>query len=184
MNQMTLNRQRIAMTFAGVGLVASLFFAGAAVAAPGGGGGPRGGGHHQRLEKMQAELALTPEQSSQIKAIMESNKAEMKMLQEQMKNTFTPDQQAQMKAWRENREKGQRPSREGMKAKMDELGLSDGQRQQIKTYRQQIKTKREGIQAQINAILTPDQVAKMEAKKAEFRQKRGKGGKGRGERSQ
>jgi Spy/CpxP family protein refolding chaperone len=176
---MNLNRQRIAMTLAGVGLVASLFFAGAATAAPGGGGGPRGGGNHEkRFEKMQAELGLTTDQASRIKAIMESNKDEMKQLHEQMKSTYTPEQQAQMKSWRENRTQGQRPSREEMKAKMDGLGLSEGQRQQLKSYREQIKTKRESIRSQIQAILTPEQQAQMEAKKAEFRGKNGGKGKG------
>lgn len=173
---MNLNRQRFATTLATAGLVASLFFAGAATAE--GGRGPRGGGHgdggrfEQRFEKMQSELGLSADQVTRIKAIMEANKTEMKQLHEQMQATFTPDQQAQMKAWREQRKGGgERPSREDMKAKFEQLGISEGQRQQLKSYREQIKTKRESIRDQIQAVLTPDQQAKWEAKKAEFRQK-------------
>lgn len=179
---MKLNRKRFVTTLAGVGLVASLFFAGAAVAGPGGGDGHGRGGHLEKhFEKMQAELGLTPDQASRIKAIMDSNKGEMKQLHEQMRNTFTPEQQAQMKAWRENRQKGDPPSGEDRKAKMDQLGLSDGQRQQLQGYREQIKSRRESIHSQIKAVLTPDQQAKMEAKKAEFRAKQGKWRDGKGD---
>lgn len=182
---MNLNRQRFATVFATAGLVASLFFAGAASAE--GGRGPRGGGHgdggrfEQRFEKMQSELGLSADQVTRIKGIMEANKADMKQLHEQMHATFTPEQQAQMKAWREQRKGGggERPSREDMKAKFEQLGLSEGQRQQLKSYREQIKSKRENIRSQIQAVLTPEQQAKMEARRAELREKRGEGG-GRG----
>lgn len=176
---MNLNRQRIATTVAGVGLLASLFFAGAATAAPGGPG--PGGGHHieKRVEKMQAELGLTPDQVSRIKAIVDSNKAEMKTLHEQMRATFTPEQQAQMKAWKEQRKEAkERPSRESMKERWEQLGLSEGQRQQLQGYREQIKNKRQSTQAQVQAVLTAEQQAKWEAKKAEFREKH-RDGKGR-----
>ena len=187
---MTLNRQNLAKLLATTGLVASLFLAGAATAE--GGGGPRGGGHggaghfEKRIEKMQSELGLSADQVTRIKAIVDANKAEMKTLRDQMQATFTPEQQAQMKAWREQakgKEKGQRPDREAMKAKWDQLGLSDGQRQQLKSYREQIKTKRESIRSQIQAVLTPEQQAKMEAKKAEWKGKHG-GNHGRRQRGQ
>jgi Spy/CpxP family protein refolding chaperone len=178
---MKTHRQRFATALAGAGLVASLFLVGAATAAPGEGGGHGGAGHHQRFEKMQSELGLTPDQVGRIKAIMEANKDDMKALREQMKSTFTPEQQAQMQSWRQNRQQGQRPSREDMKAKWEQLGISDGQRQQLKSYREQMKSKRQAIQSQIQAVLTPDQQAQWEAKKAEFRGKHGRRGQHRGQ---
>lgn len=178
---MTLNRPRIAITLAGVGLVASLVFAGAATAAPGGGDGPRGGHFEKRFEKMQADLGLTADQVSRIKTIMETNKQEMKSLHEQMRATFTPEQQAQMKTWREQRkDRTERPNREAMKQKWEQLGISDGQREQLKSYREQIKTKRESIASQIKAVLTAEQQAQWEAKKSEFRGKHRDGKKRRG----
>lgn len=170
---MTLKPQSFAITLAGVGLVATLFFGGAATAAPGGGPGHRGGANHaQRMEKMQAELGLTPDQVTRIKAIKESSKGEMKTLHEQMRNTFTPEQQAQMKSWREDRKAGgERLTREQRQEKWAQLGLSEGQQAQLKSYREQMKSKRENVHSQIMAVLTPDQQAKMEAKKAEFREK-------------
>lgn len=184
---MKLNRQRFATLVAGFALLAGLFFAGPAVAGPGGhGDGARHGQHGKRFEKMQAELGLSAEQAAQIKTIMESNKEEMKRLHEQMRGVFTPEQQAQMKAWREQRKQGdkQRPSREGMKEKFEQLGLTDSQREQLKSYREQIKAKRDSIKSQIAAVLTPEQQAKMEAKKAEWDAKRGerRGRRGGGER--
>jgi Spy/CpxP family protein refolding chaperone len=172
--RMKLNRQRIATLTAGVALVTSLLLAGPAIAGPGGGDGHRGPKQHgQRIEKMQAELGLSAEQVAQIKTIMESNKGEMKRLGEEMRAVFTPEQQAQMKSWREQRKEGQRPTREGMKEKFEQLGLTESQRAQLKSYREQMQAKRESIKAQIAAVLTPDQQARLDAKKAEWKAKRG-----------
>ncbi len=169
---MKFKTQRFTLALATAGLVATLALGGAATAAPGGGPGHRGANHAQRMEKMQAELGLTADQVSRIKAIKESNAGEMKSLHEQMKATFTPEQQAQMKAWREQRKAGgERMTREQRKEQWAQLGLSEGQQQQLKSYREQIKSKRENIHSQIMAVLTPEQQAKMEAKKAEFREK-------------
>lgn len=175
---MKLHGTQIFSALAGLALVATLSFASPAIAGPGQGGGHGRGDHAQKFEKMQAELGLTPDQTARIKTIMDANKEEMKLLHEQMRNTFTPAQQAQMKSARENGEKGKRPSREERKANWDQMGVSDGQRQQLKSYREQIKTKRESIRSQINAVLTPEQQQKMAAMKSEHRGKRGKGGDG------
>jgi Spy/CpxP family protein refolding chaperone len=174
---MTLNRKRIATLIAGAGLLASMLFAAAASAMPGGGERPGGDRLERRFEKMQAELGLSADQATQIKAIMESSKDEMKALHEQMKATLTPEQQAQMKAWREQRKQGgERPSREAMKERFEQLGLTDQQREQMRSVREQIKAKRESVRSQIHAVLTPEQQAKMEVRKAEFQNKRGRHG--------
>lgn len=178
---MKLQRKQILSTLAGFGLLASVFFAAPVAAAPGGGHGGRGDGNHQqRFEKMKTELGLSADQASRIKAIMEANKGDMEQLREQMKNTFTPDQQAQMKAMRESyKTGGEKLSKEERKAKWDQLGISEGQKQQMKNYRDQMKTKRESIKSQISQVLTPDQQQKLEAMKSQHRGKRGhRGGRG------
>ncbi len=182
---MKLQRNRILSTLAGFGLLATVFFAAPVVAAPGGGGhGGRGDGNHQqRFEKMKTELGLSADQASRIQAIMEANKGDVQQLRDQMKNTFTPEQQAQMKTLRESRKNGgEKASREERKTQWEQLGLSDGQKQQMKNYREQMKTKRESIKAQISQVLTPEQQQKLEAMKSERAGKRGqRGGRGGGE---
>lgn len=176
------HRQRFVTALAAVGLMASLFLAaGPANAEPGHGGGKDGGRHSQRFEKMQSELGLSADQTARIKAIFESRKGEFKSMRQQMKSILTPEQQAQMKSWRESRKQGagERPSREDMKARFEQLGLTDAQRDQMKALRQSMKDDRESVNAQIQAVLTPDQLAKWQAKKSEWRSKHG-GGKRRG----
>lgn len=160
---------------ASAGLVAILTFTGTAIAAPGGGGhGHQRGQQGMRLEKMQAELGLSSDQVAKIKAIVQTNKEEMKSLRGQMKSVLTPEQQAQVKSWREKHKPGDKASRrEAFKANKDALGLTDQQKQQLKTYREEIKTKRAAMRTQIEAVLTPEQKAKAEAKKAEWKAKRG-----------
>lgn len=174
---MKFQRKNILRALAGIGLVATLVFGGAVSAEPGQGGKARVGQHHgQRIEKLKSELGLSEEQSARIKAIMEANRTEMKQLHEQMRGVFTADQQAQMKSWRENRKAGERPNREDRKSKWEALGVTDAQKEQLKTYREQMKTKRESVKSQIAGVLTPEQQTKWEAKKAEFRGKHGKRG--------
>ncbi len=175
---MKFQRKNILRAMVGIGLVATLAFGGAVSAEPGHRGKARDGQHHaQRIEKLKSELGLTEDQSTRIKAIMEANQSDMKQLHEQMRGVYTADQQAQMKSWRENRKAGERPSKEDKKAKWEALGVTDAQKEQLKTYREQMKSKRENVKTQIAAVLTPDQQAKWEAKKAEFRGKHGKHGK-------
>ncbi len=174
---MNLQRQRMLKALAGVGLAVTLVFSGAVSAEPGQGKTRVGPNHQHRLEKLQADLGLTSEQTSQIKSIMETSRTEMKQLREQMRTVFTPEQQAQMKSWRENRKEGERPNREAMKSKWEALGLTDAQKDQLKSYREQMKSKREGTKSQIAAVLTPEQQAQWEAKKSEFRGKHKRGGK-------
>lgn len=173
---MKFQRKNLFRALAGIGLVATLAFGSAVSAAPGEGKVRTGQHHAQRMEKLKAELGLTEEQSTRIKAIMEANRSEMKGLHEQMRGVFTAEQQAQMKSWRESRKAGERPSREDMKSKWETLGVTDAQKEQLKSYREQMKTKRESVKTQIASVLTPDQQAQWEAKKSEFRGKHGKRG--------
>lgn len=174
---MKFQRHNIFRTLMGIALVGTLALGGAVSAEPGQRGKHRDGQHHaQRIEKLKAELGLSQEQFDQIKSILEANRAEMRSLREQMRGVFTAEQQAQMKSWREERKAGERPKRGEMKSKWEALGVSDAQKEQLKSYREQMKSKREGVKAQIATVLTPDQQAAWEAKKAEFRAKRGKRG--------
>lgn len=175
---MKLQRQRILNALAGIGLVATLVFTGAVSAEPGQGRVRIEANQQQRLEKLQTELGLSSEQTAQLKSIMDANHAEMKQLRAQMRSVYTPEQQAQMKTWRESRKEGERPDREAMKANWEALGVTDAQKEQMKTYRQQMKSKRESMKSQIAGVLTPEQQAKWDAKKAEKREKHGKGKRG------
>jgi periplasmic protein CpxP/Spy len=97
-------------------------------------------------------IELTDAQKEQIRQIHEANKP-------------SESQMAEMKAFRDARKSGGE--------------ITDAQRQQIKAFREQMRSKHEAVQAQILAILTPEQRTQLEAKKAErqnrreeFRQKR------------
>jgi Spy/CpxP family protein refolding chaperone len=105
----------------------------------------RGGfGMHGGMFRMLHGLDLTDSQKTQIHSIMEANK---------------PDQ-ATMEEFRTLG-----------KAK-HEGTLTAEQQDRLKTLRSQQMEKMKGIHQQIIAILTPDQVAKMEQRKQEMKQRR------------
>jgi len=153
----------------------SVLLAGPAVAERGQGQGKRGErSPEQRIQHLSEKLDLTPEQVTQVKAIFESHKGELDQLREQMKSTFTEEQRAAMKEMRKNRKKGgEKPSKEDRKAKLAELGISQGQMEQMKSLGQQMKSIREGIKNEMAAVLTPEQQSKLEEMKKSRKGKRG-----------
>lgn len=158
-------------------LACSLLVSGPALAERGRG---HGGGGEKMLQKMSTELGLSATQTAQIKQIYESHKPRMQQIHEQMKSTFTEDQRNAMKEMRKNRKgtDGQRPSKEERQAQMAQIGISEGQMQQMRSLREQMKTERESIKSEVNAVLTPDQQAKLEQMKSNWKNRRGKRGPG------
>ena len=153
----------------------SLLLAGPALADRG--QGKRGWNPDRMMEKMSTELGLSADQQAQIKSIFESHKPQFEQLREQMKSTFTEEQRAAMKEMRKNRKAGgERPSKEERQAKFAQLGVSEGQMQQMKSLREQMKAERESMKNEISAVLTPDQQTKLEEMKAKHKGKRGRRG--------
>lgn len=141
------------------------------------------GPHHGKrdpqkmVQRMQEKLGLSDQQVTQVKAIYASHEPNLKNLREQMKQTFTDEQKQAMKeSWKENRGKGEKLTPEQRQQKMAELGISQGQLQQMKSLREQMKNERELIKKEIAAVLTPEQQQKLEQFKAD-RPKRGERGK-------
>jgi Spy/CpxP family protein refolding chaperone len=162
----------------GLILSCSLLMAGPVLAERGQGHGKRGFNPDRMMEKMSAELGLSAQQQAQIKAIFESHKPQFEQLREQMKSTFTEEQRTAMKEMRKNRKgAGERPSKEDRQARFAELGVSEGQIQQMKALRGQMKAERQSIKNEISAVLTPEQQSKVEEWKAKHKGKRGFRGK-------
>lgn len=150
----------------------SLFLSGPALAERGAHGH---GGGEKMLQKLTTELQLSESQVAQIKSIYEAHKPRMQQLRQEMKSTFTPEQRTAMKEMRKSN-KGERPSKEERQAKMAQIGVSQGQMEQMKSLRGQFKTEREAIQSEISTVLTADQRTKLEQMKSEWKGKRGKRG--------
>jgi Spy/CpxP family protein refolding chaperone len=109
----------------------------------GDGKGFRRGGGGMMLRGLR-DLNLTDAQKTQIRTIMEANR---------------PDQTAfeEMKTLRQAKRDG---------------SLTAEQQERLKTLRQQSREKGQALHAQILAVLTPEQLQQLEAKKAEMKQKR------------
>ena len=149
----------------------SLFLSGPALAER----GARGGGGEKMLQRLTTELQLSESQVAQIKSIYEAHKPRMQQLRGEMKSTFTPEQKEAMKEMRKSN-KGERPSKEERQAKLAQIGISQGQMDQMKSLRRQMKTERQAIQSEVSNVLTTDQRAKLEQMKSEWKSKRGKRG--------
>jgi protein CpxP len=115
----------------------------------------RGGGRHGGFGKgmrgghggMMGELRginLTDAQKEQLRTIHEANKPDLAVME-------------QMKSLMEARRAGT---------------LTDDQKQQMKTLREQQRAKHEQVRAQVLAILTPEQLQQVEAKRQEMQQRR------------
>jgi Spy/CpxP family protein refolding chaperone len=107
------------------------------------GDGHRGGFGHGGMMRMFHDLDLTDAQKTQIHSIMEANK---------------PDKAA----WEEARTLRQ--------AKRDGT-ITAEQQERLTALRTQQKEKMQSVHTQILAVLTPDQLAKLEQKKQERKQK-------------
>jgi Spy/CpxP family protein refolding chaperone len=136
------------------------------------------GNPQKMVEKLKTELDLTEEQVSKVRSVLQSHQAESQKLREQMKGLLTDEQRAALKEMRKNRKggDGERPSREEMKAKMAEAGVTPEQMKQMRSLREQMKSNREVIHSEIAAILTAEQKTKFEAMKKNRKGHEGKRG--------
>lgn len=141
-----------------------------------------GGGHHhgkrdpeKMVQRMQEKLGLSADQATQVKAVFASHEQNFRNLREQMKQTFTEEQRQAMKeAWKANRGKDhKRLSPEERQQKMAELGISQGQIQQMKSLREQMKSEREQIKTELSAILTPEQQQQLQQMRSQHHKHRG-----------
>lgn len=106
-------------------------------------------------------LGLSNQQKARIQQIMSNSRT-------QVEAVFTPEQKAKLEAARQarqaQRQQGQRPQAgEGRKI-MAELNLTDAQKTRIRSIRESTKQ-------QIEAILTPEQRAKLQELEANARQR-------------
>lgn len=105
-------------------------------------------------------LGLSNEQKSRIKQIMDNSRT-------QIEAVFTPEQKAKLEAARQarqaQRQQGQRPQA-GRRGNVADLNLTQDQKNRIKSIRQSSKQ-------QIEAVLTPEQRAKLQELKANRRQR-------------
>lgn len=167
--------KKFSLLLAGLAFCCSIFLAAPAVARDGGHG--KHGNSQHMVQRMTEKLDLSEAQVSQITAIIESHRPNFVRIGDEMKATFTDEQRAAMKEQRKNRKAGgERPSKEERAANMQALGISDGQRAQMKSLREQMKTERQAMKAEIAAVLTPEQQAKAEAMKKNRRGHRGQRG--------
>lgn len=144
-----------------------------------------------RMQRMQQELGLTDEQTTQIKSLRETQRAAMQASREsnrqQVEALLTPEQKEKFSAMQQKRggKKGKRHGKRGgdrmgkrmdkrMERMQERLGLSAEQVTQIKALRETQRTaaqaSRESNRQQIAALLTAEQKEKFNAMK----QKRGK----------
>ncbi|MDE3183577.1 MAG: hypothetical protein KGM16_09180 [Bacteroidota bacterium] len=137
----------------------------------------------QQHSAIQNDASLTADQKKEkMKSLRQSQMQKMNAI-------LTPDQQAKMRAFREQRGKNQRMQK-GHQMMNDQLGLTTDQKNQMKALHESMQQQRNAIQndaglsadqkkekmkalhkdqmGKVNAILTPDQQAKMKA----FRQQR------------
>jgi Spy/CpxP family protein refolding chaperone len=154
-------------------------------------------GRHGKHDKgrVAKELNLTEDQKQQMKAIREEQKAKMQ-------NVLTADQKAKMTELKEKRKaefknrEGNRDGRERMEGMKKELALSEAQGQKIKALNEEFKTKAQAIKnnasltdqqrkeqfnslneerkTRMKAILTAEQLQKLESRKGkgQFKSKR------------
>ncbi|MEJ1932746.1 P pilus assembly/Cpx signaling pathway, periplasmic inhibitor/zinc-resistance associated protein [Nostoc sp. NIES-2111] len=105
-------------------------------------------------------LGLSNEQKARIKQIMDNSRT-------QIEAVFTPEQKAKLEAARQarqaQRQQGQRPQA-GRRGNVADLNLTQDQKNRIKSIRQSSKQ-------QIEAVLTPEQRAKLQELKANRRQR-------------
>lgn len=150
--------------------------------------GPRhhGHGHGGGLQRMQQTLNLSDEQLNQLKPVFEAQRAQQKQMREQMKAQFdsilTADQKAQLEAFRAERKEGKREGnrdgkfRHGKGGPFAKLNLSDDQKAQMKALREsmkpQMQAQRQRFEQQLAQVLTPEQKAKLDSMKAEWKQHR------------
>jgi periplasmic protein CpxP/Spy len=107
------------------------------------------GGNYPRMERALKDLNLTEAQKTQMKALREEGRIEMERI-------LTPEQQAKLKA---AKAEGKRGDRRGV---MKSLNLTETQKTALKAFRAK-------QQQRFEAILTPDQKAKLEQKRSQMK---------------
>ena len=161
----------------GLLFIGSVFFAGPAAAERGHRGGKMN--PEKIVQRLTKKLNLDEVQASQVKVIFDSHQGRLTEIREQMKSTFTDDQRSAMKERRKNRKRGgERPTKEERQAIAAELGISQGQRQQMKSLRGQMIAERQALRTEIATVLSPEQQAQFEQMKQRRRGKRGQRGRG------
>ena len=128
-------------------------------------------GHHRGgnpLDRLQSQLSLTPEQVQRLQPTFEAMKQKHQAQRDQMKSKLnallTPEQRAKMEASGEHRRGGMR-----------DLNLSDEQKAGMKSFwesnKAQMQQERAQIDAQMQATLTPEQLAKFQEMKTKMGEK-------------
>lgn len=144
-------------------LIGGVFLVGLAVTAPAEGRHHRGGNH---LERLQSKLGLSEDQVAKLRPTFEQMKqrhqAQREAFKAHFKSVLTPEQLAKFE---ENKEVGRRGA-------MRDLGLSDDQKAQLKSFweshRGQMQQERQQIDAQLQATLTPEQLTKYQEMKSRW----------------
>ncbi|NJM48182.1 MAG: P pilus assembly/Cpx signaling pathway, periplasmic inhibitor/zinc-resistance associated protein [Alkalinema sp. RU_4_3] len=113
----------------------------------------RAEGGHPRMERAFKDLNLTEAQKTQMKALRESARTEMEKI-------FTPEQKAILEAAKKEGRKGDR------REVMQSLNLTEAQKTAIKALKEKQRQSFE-------AILTPEQKAKLEQKRSEMKARYG-----------
>lgn len=157
-------------------LVSGALLIGLALAAP------AEGGHHRRggspLEHLKSTLDLTDDQVAKLQPTFDQMKArhesQRQAFEAKMKTILTPEQQQKMADARKEHKRG---------GGFRDLNLTDDQKAQMKTFWESQKgtmtQDRSQIDAQMQATLTPDQLAKYNEMKAKMKEHWGKRGGGR-----
>ena len=142
---------------------------------PGGPGGPgEGGGEAQHLQRLSAELGLTPDQQTSIKTIWDNVRTAIQnrrsAAQEQFQALLTADQLAKLNS---NAAPGtggaQQAGEHHMFGALAQLGLTPEQHTQARAIFQQMRTDvknlRDEAHAQVRSLLTDAQQAKFDSLK-------------------
>jgi Spy/CpxP family protein refolding chaperone len=149
--------------------------------------GPQGRGQGDGARVLKEKLGLTDVQVEQLKSFREKHKAErqaqMDSAKSRVKAILSPDQQA---LWERNmgemKAAGQ-GNRGRMKSMMQEMGLSDSQKTQIRSImeeeRGKMQAQRQTVQNELKTILTPDQFSKFEEMRKARMERGGRSGEGR-----
>lgn len=168
--------RKLSRGLAGFALTGMLL-AGAASAMPGGPGGAAGQRGPDPVTMMAERLSLTDQQKVQIQSIFEKHFAEARARHEAFEATLTPEQKAEREArrqqWQARRQQGGQVADSGQRPPRPEL--TPEQRQDMETRHRQMQANRQQLEAEIQAVLTPEQNQILQQMKAERPDRRGGG---------
>lgn len=161
---------KFAKTLTALGLVATFLFSTPAWAQPTDGHqrGDRQQRMQKRLDRMTTELNLSPDQAERIRQLMDARRSNFQNKRERMKSILSEEQLAALKEMRKNRKRGERGN---FRERLAELGITEDQMSQLRAMRQEGKASRKALQADIEAVLDPDQLARFQELKAERKAK-------------